>query len=148
MFILSFCWALLACSIGKMEHAHVCWIWLLDSPSRWRINWSTNRLHQRPVYWKKCKANQWCHLLHQDKNLHGLAVFFDFEKNIWFYRMGLFKFLEKLNFSPDFKTWVQTFYFNITSWVIIQLRAWCYTSLPPGVRYAFCSRYWNLRACN
>ena len=52
------------------------------------------------------------------KNLPGLAVFLDFEKAFdsieWNF---LFKVLDKLNFGPDFKNWVQTFYCNITSCV-------------------------------
>ena len=52
------------------------------------------------------------------KNLPGLAVFLDFEKAFdsieWNF---LFKVLDKLNFGPDFKNWIQTFYSNTTSCV-------------------------------
>ena len=52
------------------------------------------------------------------KHLPGLAIFLDFEKAFdsieWNF---LFKALDKLNFGPDFKNWVQTFYYNITSCV-------------------------------
>jgi len=54
----------------------------------------------------------------QQKNLPGLAVFLDFEKAFdsieWNF---LFKALDKLDFGPDFKNWIQTFYRNITSCV-------------------------------
>ena len=44
------------------------------------------------------------------KTLPGLAVFLDFEKAFdsieWNF---LFKALDKLNFGPDLKNWVQTF---------------------------------------
>ena len=69
------------------------------------------------------------------KNLHGLTVFLDFEKAFdsieWDF---LFKVLDKFNFGPDFKTWVQTFYRNITSCVTNNGYASEFFNLERGVR--------------
>ena len=69
------------------------------------------------------------------KNLPGLAVFLDFEKAFdsieWNF---LFKALDKLNFGPDFKNWVQTFYCNITSCVTNNGYASDFFNLERGVR--------------
>ena len=69
------------------------------------------------------------------KNLPGLAVFLDFEKAFdsieWNF---LFKVLDKLNFGPDFKNWVQTFYCNITSCVTNNGYASDFFNLERGVR--------------
>ena len=69
------------------------------------------------------------------KNLPGLAIFLDFEKVFdsieWNF---LFKALDKLNFGPDFKNWVQTFYCNITSCVTNNGFASDFFNLERGVR--------------
>ena len=69
------------------------------------------------------------------KNLPGLAVFIDFEKAFdsieWNF---LLKVLDKLNFGPDFKNWVQTFYCSITSCVTNNGYASDFFSLERGVR--------------
>ena len=69
------------------------------------------------------------------KNLPGLAIFLDFEKAFdsieWNF---LFKALDKLNFGPDFKNWVQTFYCNITSCVTNNGFASDFFNLERGVR--------------
>ena len=69
------------------------------------------------------------------KNLPGLAIFLDFEKAFdsieWNF---LFKALDKRNFGPDFKNWVQTFYCNITSCVTNNGFASDFFTLERGVR--------------
>ena len=69
------------------------------------------------------------------QNLPGLPVFLDFEKAFdsieWNF---LFKVLEKLNFGPDFKHWVQTFYSNTTSCVTSNGFASEFFNLERGVR--------------
>ena len=69
------------------------------------------------------------------KNLPGLAIFLDFEKAFdsieWNF---LFKALDKLNFGPDFKNWVQTFFCNITSCVTNNGFASDFFNLERGVR--------------
>ena len=69
------------------------------------------------------------------KNLPGLAVFLDFEKAFdsieWNF---LFKVLDKLNFGPDFKNWIQTFYSNTTSCVTNNGYASDFFKLERGVR--------------
>ena len=65
----------------------------------------------------------------------GLAIFLHFEKAFdsieWNF---LFKALDKLNFGPDFKSWVQTFYCNITSCVTNNGFASDFFDLERGVR--------------
>ena len=69
------------------------------------------------------------------KNLPGLAIFLDFEKAFDFIEWNfLFKALDKLNFGPDFKNWVQTFYCNITSCVTNNGFASDFFNLERGVR--------------
>ena len=69
------------------------------------------------------------------KNLPGLAISLDFEKAFdsieWNF---LFKALDKLNFGPDLKNWVQTFYCNITSCVTNNGYACDFFNLERGVR--------------
>ena len=69
------------------------------------------------------------------KNLPGLAIVLDFEKAFdsieWNF---LFKALDKLNFGPDFKNWLQTFYYNITSCVTNNGFASGFFNLEQGVR--------------
>ena len=69
------------------------------------------------------------------KNLPGLAVFLDFEKAFdsieWNF---LFKVFDKLNFGPDFKNWIQTFYCNTTSCVTNNGYASDFFNLERGVR--------------
>ena len=69
------------------------------------------------------------------KNLPRLAIFLDFEKAFdsieWNF---LFKALDKLNFGPDFKNWVRTFYCNITSCVTNNGYASDFFNLERGVR--------------
>ena len=69
------------------------------------------------------------------KNLPGLAIFLDFETAFdsmeWNF---IFKALDKLNFGPDFKNWVQTFYCNITSCVRSNGCASDFFNLERGVR--------------
>lgn len=69
------------------------------------------------------------------KNLPGLAVFLDFEKAFdsmeWNF---LTKVLDKYNFGPDFKNWIETFYCNVTSCVTNNGFASDFFLLERGVR--------------
>lgn len=69
------------------------------------------------------------------KNLPGLAVFLDFEKAFdsmeWNF---LSKVLDKFNFGPDFKNWIETFYCNVTSCVTNNGFASDFFQLERGVR--------------
>ena len=78
-----------------------------------------NWLYQRTVHrWKRTTYDSDIISCTAANNLPGLAIFLDFEKAFdsieWNF---LFKALDKLNFGPDFKNWVRTFYCNITSCV-------------------------------
>ena len=69
------------------------------------------------------------------KTLPGLAILLDFEKAFdsleWNF---LFKALDKLNFGPDLKNWVQAFYCKITSCVTNNGFASDFFNLERGVR--------------
>ena len=69
------------------------------------------------------------------KTLPGLAIFLDFERAFDYIEWNfLFKALDKLNFGPDFKNWVQVFYCNITSCVTNNSFASDFFNLEKGVR--------------
>ena len=64
-----------------------------------------------------------------------LPIFLDFEKAFDSIKWNfLFKALDKLNFGPDFKNWVRTFYCNITSCVTNNGYASDFFNLERGVR--------------